>query len=392
MISATDAGAGQITITYTLDVPAGTYRVEFFKNPTLGASTSGYGEGETFMGYDTFTSTGTEATKTVTLTGLTTDVVTATATQDLGGGSYGLTSEFSNAIPNGINIGTAPGSQTALADGGAYHIITGAYLGTCIRSSTGAYSEPTSCAANNGVSLASSYTPSATVHATLTANHTGYLNAWINTDNASFDTNDQIVTNQAITAGSNTITFTAPATVGTYYLRFRYTTYNPGTLLPTGEALDGEVLDVPLTVAVPQVAAPSATVVLLFGCKDPKATNYNPTLGIAPDNAHYCVYATATTPSTPTTTTTPATTTTTSPFTKNLYLGMNNTDVLALEKFLNSHGYQIAATGYGAPGNETIHFGPKTKAALIKFQKANNITPASGYFGPKTMGVVNGME
>ena len=58
-------------------------------------------------------------------------------------------------------------------------------------------------------------------------------------------------------------------------------------------------------------------------------------------------------------------------------------------KYLNAHGFIIAASGAGSAGNETKTFGSLTQAALIKFQKANNITPAAGYFGPKTRTVVN---
>ena len=63
---------------------------------------------------------------------------------------------------------------------------------------------------------------------------------------------------------------------------------------------------------------------------------------------------------------------------------MSGADVKALQVYLNTHGYVIASSGAGSPGNETTKFGGATKAALIKFQKANGITPAAGYFGPKT--------
>jgi glycosyltransferase involved in cell wall biosynthesis len=43
----------------------------------------------------------------------------------------------------------------------------------------------------------------------------------------------------------------------------------------------------------------------------------------------------------------------------------------------------------GSQGNETTKFGPATKAALIKYQKAKGISPAAGYFGPKTRASVN---
>jgi hypothetical protein len=44
---------------------------------------------------------------------------------------------------------------------------------------------------------------------------------------------------------------------------------------------------------------------------------------------------------------------------------------------------------HAAPGNETTSFGAKTWVALVAFQKANGIVPASGYFGPITRGWVN---
>ena len=71
-------------------------------------------------------------------------------------------------------------------------------------------------------------------------------------------------------------------------------------------------------------------------------------------------------------------------FKSNLTVGSLGSEVKALQAFLNSHGYTIANSGAGSPGNETTRFGGLTKAALIKYQKAKGITPAVGYFGPKT--------
>ena len=80
--------------------------------------------------------------------------------------------------------------------------------------------------------------------------------------------------------------------------------------------------------------------------------------------------------------------TVTAAFVRNLELGMTGADVKALQQWLNANGYRVAESGYGSPGNETTKFGGATKAALIKFQKANGITPAAGYFGPKTRAAV----
>ncbi|MFA6416366.1 MAG: immunoglobulin-like domain-containing protein [Candidatus Paceibacterota bacterium] len=67
-----------------------------------------------------------------------------------------------------------------------------------------------------------------------------------------------------------------------------------------------------------------------------------------------------------------------------LSLNSSGDDVKMLQKFLNAKGFPVAKTGLGSIGKETNKFGALTRAALIKFQKANGIKPASGYFGPKT--------
>jgi hypothetical protein len=69
---------------------------------------------------------------------------------------------------------------------------------------------------------------------------------------------------------------------------------------------------------------------------------------------------------------------------RDLKLGMTGNDVLQLQKFLNTQGYTLAATGAGAPGSETTIFGSRTRTALAKFQAGNTVAPAIGYFGPIT--------
>ncbi|MCA9060270.1 MAG: hypothetical protein KDA85_17295, partial [Planctomycetaceae bacterium] len=85
-----------------------TYRIEFFSNAT--GDGSGYGEGETYLGYTTVTTDGSgNATINTTLTGVSVTAgyeVSATATVDLGGGSYGDTSEFAQNAT--ITVNTAP--------------------------------------------------------------------------------------------------------------------------------------------------------------------------------------------------------------------------------------------------------------------------------------------
>ena len=76
-------------------------------------------------------------------------------------------------------------------------------------------------------------------------------------------------------------------------------------------------------------------------------------------------------------------------FNSDLIFGMISSEIKDLQKFLNKNGFTISSSGPGSIGNETNKFGPATRAALIKFQKANNISPAIGYFGPITRALVN---
>ena len=69
-------------------------------------------------------------------------------------------------------------------------------------------------------------------------------------------------------------------------------------------------------------------------------------------------------------------------FTRSLYLGLVGDDVKCLQMYLNGAGYPVSASGAGSPGNETMNFGSRTKAAVASWQAANGVSPAAGYFGP----------
>ena len=70
-------------------------------------------------------------------------------------------------------------------------------------------------------------------------------------------------------------------------------------------------------------------------------------------------------------------------FTRSLYSGVSaGEDARCLQKYLNSAGFQVSASGAGSAVNETTSFGPKTKMAVAKWQAANGVSPAAGVFGP----------
>jgi peptidoglycan hydrolase-like protein with peptidoglycan-binding domain len=69
--------------------------------------------------------------------------------------------------------------------------------------------------------------------------------------------------------------------------------------------------------------------------------------------------------------------------------GKSGHDVILLQKRLNDLGFTVATRGAGSPGKETSYFGPKTQAALVRFQKAHNL-PATGKLDPQTVEVLVG--
>lgn len=74
--------------------------------------------------------------------------------------------------------------------------------------------------------------------------------------------------------------------------------------------------------------------------------------------------------------------------TANLSEGSQGPSVIALQQFLNTHGFAVAASGPGSPGNETEMFGSLTLQAVQKFQEQYGIAspgvPGYGHAGPKT--------
>ncbi len=81
---------------------------------------------------------------------------------------------------------------------------------------------------------------------------------------------------------------------------------------------------------------------------------------------------------------TPATTTGTCTFTRDLYLGVSNgDDIKCVQKTLIAAGYVI-------PAGVTGVYGSVTKAQVAKWQLANNLPPAVGFFGTKSRALMSG--
>ena len=86
-------------------------------------------------------------------------------------------------------------------------------------------------------------------------------------------------------------------------------------------------------------------------------------------------------------------------FSSNLSQGSHNSEVKALQQFLNTHGFPIALSGPGSLGNETDYFGKLTTFALIKFQEfyANQIlkplglSKGTGIFGAATRNFIKSL-
>ena len=108
-------------IDFELDVPVGNYRIEVFDSPS-GVDPTLHGEGEVYLGFADIVHTGSGVESfSVTLTSVAPSsltTVTATATEDLGGGNFGSTSEFSKTINSRPSL-TSLDDTSSFTEGGA---------------------------------------------------------------------------------------------------------------------------------------------------------------------------------------------------------------------------------------------------------------------------------
>ncbi|MEL6984381.1 MAG: hypothetical protein AAFO29_18280, partial [Actinomycetota bacterium] len=106
IITLVTPGGATATVDYSLDVPAGDYRIEFYADVDEPRNPLGYGAGEILAGSHSITHTGSGVeTFQATITDQGDSWLAATATEDLGGGDYGSTSEFGPTVCAGDDDG-----------------------------------------------------------------------------------------------------------------------------------------------------------------------------------------------------------------------------------------------------------------------------------------------
>ena len=129
VITQATASGGSVSVGFQLDVPAGSYRIEFFRNPS-GVDPLGNGEGEVFAGARTLTHPGGGAVAfTHYFAGQSGDRITATATFCTDGATcaaFGNTSEFGDAFPVSccaLSTTEAPGSTVTVTAAGQLEMV-----------------------------------------------------------------------------------------------------------------------------------------------------------------------------------------------------------------------------------------------------------------------------
>jgi len=180
---------------------------------------------------------------------------------------YGM--DFGDVPDDDVSPGDYP---TLLVSNGARHLISpNVYLGTQVDAEpNGQPSFMAVCDDNDclylssgddedGVNLPPNVIQGASVPITVIASVPGYLDAWVdfNIDQDWSTPGEHIFTNQLLSAGSNTLSFTVPVTASTgqSYARFRFRTAN-NSINFFGLEQDGEVEDYAIHIDPPPAVIP----------------------------------------------------------------------------------------------------------------------------------------
>ncbi len=253
------AGGGSVTFTYTCLADDGTTLPASVRFQASASGTDGRGNPAAFAA-----GTSNSVLEPPVLTFQVTANNPATTTSLVNRGVLKDSTVYPNGVPSNqvttplnvnLDYGDLPDTyKTLLASDGARHLIYGVRLGaTATDAETDGQPNAGATGDNvagsndeNGVVFSSLY-QGQTATLTVTASGAGVLNAWADWNhNGIFDSNERIATNQALVAGSNTLTVNVPpaAVLGNTGFRFRVTdAAGQGGDLPTGLATTGEVED-----------------------------------------------------------------------------------------------------------------------------------------------------
>lgn len=110
--SVTDLGGGTLQVSFDVDLAAGEYRFEGFRNTAVGSL--GFGEGEIFAGTTSITHPGGAASYVVSVSASPGDLITLTTTEQFTPSAFGSTSEFSFARTTPTNTVVVNSTGTAV--------------------------------------------------------------------------------------------------------------------------------------------------------------------------------------------------------------------------------------------------------------------------------------
>ncbi len=177
--------------------------------------------------------------------------------------------EDERVLVTALDFGDAPDTSgasfpTRLVDNGARHyLVPGVYLG--LRVDREADGQPTAAADGDdvagpeddedGVVVLDPLYPGLSARLEVESSTNGYLQVWLDADRNGFWNGlaEQVVRDEALQAGANTVTFTVPGTAaaGTAVMRVRFSTQSGVAF--NGLAGDGEVEDLRVTLLPPAV-------------------------------------------------------------------------------------------------------------------------------------------
>lgn len=158
------------------------------------------------------------------------------------------------------DFGDAPDSYgSSINNNGARHDVGDGtlFLGAAVVSEPNAYADNGSGVDDNdGIDFVTGVEKGKTAIVNITSSADGYVNAWLDSDrDGEFDSDEQIITAEAVTAGNNVVGYNVPAwaETGSTWARFRLS--SEASLTPLGGVSDGEVEDYNLAILEKSITA-----------------------------------------------------------------------------------------------------------------------------------------